>query len=668
MDGYGGSRATRSSRGPGGDRSVARSRLLRWLVAVAVSAVAAGSLPAVASASTAGGAPEASGQSGLPHGLGLVVTPSAAPSAAAVARVNTAAASLPASVDLTPHAAPVGDQGQVGSCAAWSTDYGALGYWENVEGIAGGGLEPMYTYSQLVNGQDTGSSIDANLQIAQQQGVDDQADYTQGNFDYVDRPTAAEKANAAHWKLTSFTELTIQQSKSSTVTQQSIKTALAAGNPVVIGIPVYANFESVTSANHGLYSSVSGPLLGYHAIAALGYNSTGLRIENSWTASWGDAGFATLSWSFVNTYVIEAVSVGPLVAAPPADTAPPTIAGTTQQGQQLTATSGTWTPAGVSYAYQWQRSTDGGNTWSAISGATATTYTLASADVGASVRVQVAAQGFGQSTTASSTFVGPIASAAPSTTVAPIVTGTARQAQALTARPARGPVRHVIRVSMAAIDHQRQRLVDDRRRDRLEVHVASADVAATSGSRDGHQQVRPRQRQLGDQRAPCCPLHLPTRSAGDHRHGARVRRSRPCGNLEPGGELVHVPVAALHRRRQHLVCDQRSDQRDVRLATADVSATVRVGRDGYEQLRDRQHQLERGGTRALRRSGQHRGAGGERDPHARGGADRELGDLEPCRQLVHLSVAALHQQRRQLVEHHERDELELHAGEHRREG
>ncbi len=185
------------------------------------------------------------------------------------------------------------------------------------------------------------------------------------------------------------------------------------------------------SANHGLYSSVSGQMLGYHAIAALGYNSTGLRIENSWTASWGDAGFATLSWSFVNTYVMEAVSVGPLVAASPADTAPPTIAGTTQQGQQLTATSGTWTPAGVSYAYQWQRSTDGGNTWSAITGATATTYTLASADVGASVRVQVTAQGFGQSTTASSTFVGPIASAAPANTVAPPVTGTARQAQAL---------------------------------------------------------------------------------------------------------------------------------------------------------------------------------------------------------------------------------------------
>ena len=38
-------------------------------------------------------------------------------------------------------------------------------------------------------------------------------------------------------------------------------------------------------------------------------------------------------------------------------------------GPDLTASTGTWNPAPSSYAYQWQRSTDGGNTWTNIAGA-----------------------------------------------------------------------------------------------------------------------------------------------------------------------------------------------------------------------------------------------------------------------------------------------------------
>ena len=57
---------------------------------------------------------------------------------------------------------------------------------------------------------------------------------------------------------------------------------LAAGDPVVIGIPVYYyNFFFVGSTNNGLYTSPSGSFEGDHAIAALGYNSTGLVIENT---------------------------------------------------------------------------------------------------------------------------------------------------------------------------------------------------------------------------------------------------------------------------------------------------------------------------------------------------------------------------------------------------
>lgn len=47
------------------------------------------------------------------------------------------------------------------------------------------------------------------------------------------------------------------------------------------------------------------------------------------------------------------------------------------------------TPAGVTKAYRWQRSTDSGSTWMDIDGATGGRYTPAAADMGDTVRVRV---------------------------------------------------------------------------------------------------------------------------------------------------------------------------------------------------------------------------------------------------------------------------------------
>ena len=84
---------------------------------------------------------------------------------------------------------------------------------------------------------------------------------------------------------------------------------------------------------------------------------------------------------------------------------PPVISGTPRRGQVLTVTS-VWSPTGTSYAYQWQRSTDG-VTWTNI-GTNAASYTLTTAERGARVRVTVTAtNAFGQAS-ATSDPVGPV--------------------------------------------------------------------------------------------------------------------------------------------------------------------------------------------------------------------------------------------------------------------
>lgn len=90
-----------------------------------------------------------------------------------------------------------------------------------------------------------------------------------------------------------------------------------------------------------------------------------------------------------------------VVAAPsaPANTAMPTVSGTPQIGSTLTVSNGTWTGT-VSFGYQWLRCDQTGGSCAAISGATKSSYTLTSADVGHSLRARVTATNNNGSTSA----------------------------------------------------------------------------------------------------------------------------------------------------------------------------------------------------------------------------------------------------------------------------
>jgi alpha-tubulin suppressor-like RCC1 family protein len=69
----------------------------------------------------------------------------------------------------------------------------------------------------------------------------------------------------------------------------------------------------------------------------------------------------------------------------PANTVAPVISGTAQEDQILVSTTGTWSNDPVSFTFQWQRNT------SNISGATGTSYTVQTADVGSTLRCVVTA-------------------------------------------------------------------------------------------------------------------------------------------------------------------------------------------------------------------------------------------------------------------------------------
>jgi hypothetical protein len=86
----------------------------------------------------------------------------------------------------------------------------------------------------------------------------------------------------------------------------------------------------------------------------------------------------------------------------PTNTTPPSISGTPVEGNVLTANPGVWSEADGTFAYQWLRCNTTGAACAAIASATQQTYTLATADVGATIRVRVTAKNATGSTDAQS--------------------------------------------------------------------------------------------------------------------------------------------------------------------------------------------------------------------------------------------------------------------------
>ena len=109
----------------------------------------------------------------------------------------------------------------------------------------------------------------------------------------------------------------------------------------------------------------------------------------------------------------------------PANVNPPTISGTAQEGQTLTANEGNWNTSPLNFTYQWSRCDQNGKSCAAISGSVGKSYQLQSVDVGNTLIVTVkATNNLGSDSAASDpTAVVKSGTSAPATTGCPSGTG-----------------------------------------------------------------------------------------------------------------------------------------------------------------------------------------------------------------------------------------------------
>jgi hypothetical protein len=189
---------------------------------------------------------------------------------------------------------------------------------------------------------------------------------------------------------------------------------------------VWQRCNSLTAGTHCTTVPGATGLQYFITAADAGY---ALRIKVTATNPAG----STNAWA-VRTGFVTAGTTGSL----PSNASLPAVSGTPTSGQIMAATAGTWsgsTP--MSTVYQWQRCDANGASCTSVLGATATSYTLGSADVGRRMRVSVTAtNSYGSATAASAagaTVTAPIL--LPTNTGLPTISGSSQQAQTLTASP-----------------------------------------------------------------------------------------------------------------------------------------------------------------------------------------------------------------------------------------
>jgi C1A family cysteine protease len=219
----------------------------------------------------------------------------------------TATAPLPQRVDLRPYASPIDDQGQLGSCTG-NAIAGAIDLIDNKNHKALR-VSRLFIYYQerVLEGDityDNGAYIRDGIKACNQTGAPLESYWPYIINEFAVKPSAAAYTDAAKRKVIGYSKCT---------DFNSVKTAIAAGNPVVGGFYVYSSFETGTwwqPRGTGLMpypNTRTEQLLGGHAVCFVGYddNLSGpagrgyFIVRNSWGTSWGQQGYFYMPYQVV---------------------------------------------------------------------------------------------------------------------------------------------------------------------------------------------------------------------------------------------------------------------------------------------------------------------------------------------------------------------------------
>lgn len=206
---------------------------------------------------------------------------------------------LPATQDLSAQFSAIETQVRIGSCTAQAI-VGVLEFLLIKLGLTYDELSRLFVYWNERNyegtvNQDAGAFIRDGIKVAAALGVCRETLWPYDEDRYKERPPHAAFVDATRRRITEYARVPQDIS--------SMRTVLASGYPIIVGISIYDSFESDAVTRTGIVPmpDASEQLLGGHAVVITGYDQQKKRfkLRNSWGPDWGDSGYFWLPYEYL---------------------------------------------------------------------------------------------------------------------------------------------------------------------------------------------------------------------------------------------------------------------------------------------------------------------------------------------------------------------------------
>lgn len=191
--------------------------------------------------------------------------------------------SLPKTFDLRPHLTPVRDQGNLGTCAAFSASC-IKEYHEKIDNPShfNGYMSPFSIYCNRVNKPQEGMHLRDVMKILKTQGASREEVFPYGSVEPRTIPTPVIQ-DALRFKISGYAQIS---------TIDAAKKALMISGPLLVAFPYYENgLPQFWRAKAGIQLS------GGHAVTIVGWNENGFIIRNSWGNKWNGDGHVLFEYS-----------------------------------------------------------------------------------------------------------------------------------------------------------------------------------------------------------------------------------------------------------------------------------------------------------------------------------------------------------------------------------
>lgn len=232
--------------------------------------------------------------------------------------VSRSYTNLPEHVSLKDYTPYPGNQGNYGTCTAWSTAYAARTISEsealkrkNRDLISNNAFSPAFIYKNISNDPDcqAGTSIYKALRVMKIDGASKMIQ-NEREMDFRTILLSLFK-NTPRYRIADFVKLKESYNSCSDQELLMIKKALSEGKPIVIAINCADSFFSAKGA--WLPDEDPEEVYGGHAMCLVGYDDDAyggaFEVQNSWGTDWGNDGYIWIPYDVFERFVQEAYEI-----------------------------------------------------------------------------------------------------------------------------------------------------------------------------------------------------------------------------------------------------------------------------------------------------------------------------------------------------------------------